>query len=150
MAKKKIQKPARRQAGRAKRRPAKNAAKARKFKAAAIKRRSKLVSQKPARRQAGKTAKKSAPAAKLSPKLQRRLDDQNKKAETLMERGRMRGFVTYDEILKAFPTIESDVMFLEELYDKFQTARIDVLEGGGMLEITEEEPVKGYSPNPYP
>ena len=57
----------------------------------------------------------------------------------------MRGFVTYDEILKAFPTIESDVMFLEELYDKFQTARIDVLEGGGMLEITEEEPIKGYS-----
>ena len=57
----------------------------------------------------------------------------------------MRGFVTYDEILKAFPTIESDVMFLEELYDKFQTARIDVLEGGGMVEITEEEHVKGYA-----
>src|SRR3989344_3533384 len=122
----------------AKRRPAKNAAKAKKFKAAASKRRAKLVPKK-------KSAKKAAPAAKLSPKLQRRLDDQNKKAEGLMERGRMRGFVTYDEILKAFPTIESDVMFLEELYDKFQTARIDVLEGGGMLEITEEEPVKGYS-----
>src|SRR3989344_2831785 len=122
----------------AKRRPAKNAAKAKKFKAAASKRRAKLVPKK-------KSAKKAAPAAKLSPKLQRRLDDQNKKAEGLMERGRMRGFVTYDEILKAFPTIESDVMFLEELYDKFQTARIDVLEGGGMLEITEEEPIKGYS-----
>src|SRR3989344_3934185 len=122
----------------AKRRPAKNAAKAKKFKAAASKRRAKLVPKK-------KSAKKAAPAAKLSPKLQRRLDDQNKKAEGLMERGRMRGFVTYDEILKAFPTIESDVMFLEELYDKFQTARIDVLEGGGMLEITEEEPIKGYA-----
>src|SRR3989344_532128 len=92
-------------------------------------------------RRAGKqkSSKKTAPAAKLSPKLQRRLDEANKKAETLMERGRQRGFVTYDEILKAFPTIESDVMFLEELYDKFQTAHIDVLEGGGMLEITEEE-----------
>ena len=98
-------------------------------------------------RRAGKqkSSKKTAPAAKLSPKLQRRLDEANKKAETLMERGRQRGFVTYDEILKAFPTIESDVMFLEELYDKFQTAHIDVLEGGGMLEITEEEPLKGYS-----
>jgi len=123
----------------AKRRPAKNAAKAKKFKKAAASRRAKLAPKKK------KASKKAAPAAKLSPKLQRRLDDQNKKAEGLMERGRMRGFVTYDEILKAFPTIESDVMFLEELYDKFQTARIDVLEGGGMLEITEEEPIKGYS-----
>ena len=61
-----------------------------------------------------------------------------------MERGRMRGFVTYDEILKAFPTIESDVNFLEELYDKFQTAHIDVLEGGGMLDVSEAEPEKGY------
>src|SRR3989344_4820716 len=121
----------------AKRRPVKNAAKAKKFKAAAIKRRAKLVSK--------KKAKKAAPIVKISPKLRRRIDEQNKKAETLMERGRQRGFVTYDEILKAFPTIESDMSFLEELYDKFQTARIDVLEGGGMLEITEEEPVKGYS-----
>ena len=140
MAKKSNKKPARRQAGKTKRRPVKkNAAKAKKFKKAAASRRAKLAPKKK------KASKKSAPAVKLSPKLQRRLDDQNKKAETLMERGRMRGFVTYDEILKAFPTIESDVTFLEELYDKFQTARIDVLEGGGMLEITEEEPVKGYS-----
>ena len=62
-----------------------------------------------------------------------------------MARGRERGFVTYDEILKAFPTIESDVLFLEELYDKFSTARIDVLEGGGMLELHEEPPEKGYA-----
>ncbi len=120
------------------RRPAKGAVKAKKFKAAAQKRRAKLAPKKK------KALKKAAPA-KVSPKVQRRVDDQNKKAETLMERGRQRGFVTYDEILKAFPTIESDVNFLEELYEKFSTARIDVLEGGGMLELTEEEPVKGYS-----
>jgi len=47
-----------------------------------------------------------------------------------MVRGRQRGFVTYDEILKSFPTIESDVMFLEDMYEKFSTAGIDVLEGG--------------------
>ncbi len=121
------------------RRVAKNAAKAKKFKAAAKSRRAKLAPKKK------KLAKKAAPAAKVSPKNQRRVDDANRKAETLMERGRQRGFVTYDEILKAFPTIESDVNFLEELYDKFQTAHIDVLEGGGMLELTEEDPVKGYS-----
>jgi len=141
MAKKKVSKK------RAKRRSTKNVVKVRKFKKAAAGRRAKLAPKKnlPAGRQGKLKSKKSAPVVKLSPKLQKRIDDQNKKAETLMERGRMRGFVTYDEILKAFPTIESDVMFLEELYDKFQTARIDVLEGGGMLEITEEEPVKGYA-----
>ncbi len=138
MAKKKSKKPAHRKAGKAKKRPTKNAVKAKKFKAAASKRRAKLIPK-------GKKAKKAAPVVKVSPKLQKRIDEANKKAETLMERGRMRGFVTYDEILKAFPTIESDVNFLEELYEKFSTARIDVLEGGGMLEITEEDPVKGYA-----
>ncbi len=127
----------------AKRRP-KNAARARKFRAAALKRRAKLAPKKAtakSRRKVGTPTKASG----LSPKLQKRLDDANKKAEVLMERGRQRGFVTYDEILKAFPTIESDMTFLEALYDKFQTAHIDVLEGGGMLEITEEEPIKGYA-----
>ncbi len=125
------------------RRSIKNAVKAKKFKKAALKRRAKLL---PAGRQARqrKTVKKALIPVKLSPKMQKRLDEANRKAETLMERGRQRGFVTYDEILKAFPTIESDVMFLEELYDKFQTAHIDVLEGGGMLDVSEAEPEKGY------
>ncbi|HEV7449230.1 MAG TPA: sigma-70 family RNA polymerase sigma factor, partial [Candidatus Paceibacterota bacterium] len=53
--------------------------------------------------------------------------------------------VTYDEILKSFPSVEDDVMFLEELYEKFSTAGIDVLEGGGLLEVAEEPTEKGYS-----
>ncbi len=124
----------------AQRRPAKSkagAAKAKKFKKAAQSRRAKLIPK--------KKVKKAAPAPKVSPKAQKKADEANKKAETLMERGRMRGFVTYDEILKAFPTIEGDVMFLEELYEKFATAHIDVLEGGGMLDINEAEAEKGYS-----
>ena len=55
------------------------------------------------------------------------------KAKEIMERGRTRGYVTYDEILKVFPNIENDVSFLEELYERFATASIDVLESGGML-----------------
>jgi RNA polymerase primary sigma factor len=62
-----------------------------------------------------------------------------------MERGRQRGFVTYDEILKSFPNVEEDVMFLEDLYEKFSTAGIDVLEGGGLLEVEPEPLEKGYS-----
>jgi RNA polymerase primary sigma factor len=114
-------------------------AKARKFRAAAAKRRSKFATK--------KKVKKGAPASalKISPKITKKIEEQNRKAEALMARGRERGFITYDEILKSFPNIETDVMFLEELYDKFSTARIDVLEGGGMLEITEEPVEKGYS-----
>jgi RNA polymerase primary sigma factor len=69
------------------------------------------------------------------------------KAEQLIAKGRERGFVTYDEILKEIPNVEQDIVFLDELYTKFTTAGIDVLEGGGLLDvITETEPApKKYS-----
>ena len=115
---------------------------AKKLRAAAAKRRAKTAPKK------AKKAIKKVPAKKeaiLSPRAQKKFDEQSKKIEALMAGGRQRGFVTYDEILKSFPTIESDLMLLEELYDKFQTAHIDVLEGGGMLEVTEDVVEKGYS-----
>jgi RNA polymerase primary sigma factor len=117
------------------------AAKAKKFRLAAAKRRAKAAPKKAQKKT------KAAPAVKLSPKLQKKLDDLNKKAEALMASGRQRGFVTYDEILKSFPNIETDVLFLEELYERFASAKIDVLEGGGMLEITDEASEKGYARN---
>lgn len=52
----------------------------------------------------------------------------------LIIKGKERGYVTYDEILKEFPTIEEDILFLEELYDRLSVAGIDILEGGGLLE----------------
>ena len=64
------------------------------------------------------------------------------KAEKLITKGRDRGFVTYDEILKEFPEIENDIMFLDELYTKFSTAGVDVLEGGGLLEVEDLNPKK--------
>jgi RNA polymerase primary sigma factor len=57
-----------------------------------------------------------------------------KKENKLLAKGRQRGFVTYDEILKEFPSIETDIVFLDEMYEKFSIANIDVLESGGMLE----------------
>jgi RNA polymerase primary sigma factor len=114
--------------------------KAKNFKKAAAARRAKLAPKK-------KAVKKAAPvkSSVMSPKAAKKAEEQGKKAESLMVRGRQRGFVTYDEILKAFPQVEEDVMFLEELYEKFSTAGIDVLEGGGLLEIAEEPVEKGYS-----
>ena len=59
-------------------------------------------------------------------------------AETLIEKGKERGYVTYSEILKSFPHIEDDVNFLELLYERFTIAGVDVLEGG-MLEDAADE-----------
>ncbi|MEJ0054130.1 MAG: sigma-70 family RNA polymerase sigma factor [bacterium] len=60
------------------------------------------------------------------------------KAEALIVKGRERGYITYSEILKAFPTIEEDVSFLDSLYERFATIGIDILEGG-MLEDHADE-----------
>ncbi len=59
-------------------------------------------------------------------------------AELLIEKGKERGYVTYSEILKSFPHVEEDVNFLEELYERFAIAGVDVLEGG-MLEDAADE-----------
>jgi RNA polymerase primary sigma factor len=66
------------------------------------------------------------------------------KANRLIAKGRERGFITYDEILKEFPKVEDDVIFLDDLYNKLVVAGIDVLEGGGMLEVDDEQ-LKKYS-----
>ena len=55
------------------------------------------------------------------------------KAAELMQLGRERGYVTYDELLRSFPEIEKDIEFLDVLYARFATAGIDVLQSGGML-----------------
>jgi RNA polymerase primary sigma factor len=55
------------------------------------------------------------------------------KAAGLMQLGKERGYVTYDELLRAFPEIEKDVEFLDVLYERFSIAGIDVLQSGGML-----------------
>ncbi len=77
--------------------------------------------------------------------------DFESKANKLIQKGKDRGFVTYDEILKEFPQIENDVLFLDELYTKFTTANVDVLEGGGLLEVEDlshKKPASHLSRNP--
>lgn len=55
------------------------------------------------------------------------------KSSGLMKLGKERGYVTYDEILRAFPEIEKDIEFLDTMYERFGIAGIDVLQSGGML-----------------
>jgi RNA polymerase primary sigma factor len=114
------------------------ASRAKKFRAQAAKRRAHRAPKKALKKRVSEVAKSSS-------KLNKKIEEQTQKANELLSRGRARGFVTYDEILKSFPTIETDVLFLEELYEKFATAGIDVLEGGGMLEVKDEPQELGYS-----
>ena len=72
-------------------------------------------------KKAGKTIKKA--------------DRQEQGMSRLLSKGKERGYITYDEILKEFPTIEDDILFLDDLYEKLSVSGIDVLEGGGLLEI---------------
>lgn len=58
--------------------------------------------------------------------------------EELLVKGKERGFITYDEIIRYFPTIETDIIFLEELYEKMSAANIDVLEGGNLLDMDDD------------
>ncbi len=82
---------------------------------------------------------------KTKPKPANKKEDNVRKSDRLVNKGKERGFVTYDEILKEFPTIEDDIIFLEGLYEKFTTAGIDVLEGGGLLDV----PVEDLAPKKY-
>ena len=55
------------------------------------------------------------------------------RAAEITQLGKERGYVTYDEILRAFPEIENNIAFLDTLYERFHTAGIDVMKNDGLL-----------------
>ncbi|MCI5108586.1 MAG: sigma-70 family RNA polymerase sigma factor [Candidatus Pacebacteria bacterium] len=97
------------------------------------------------------TTKKKAPAKKKKKsvsKISKKAKEQEKKLQKILTLGKERGFITYDQILKEFPTIEDDVLFLDKIYEQFGEAGVDVLEGGGLLSgEVEEEKNKKYTYN---
>ncbi|MEK7610586.1 MAG: sigma-70 family RNA polymerase sigma factor [Patescibacteria group bacterium] len=87
--------------------------------------------------------KKKPPRSKKTtrkPVVKFKKDSREAKLERLLVKGRQRGFITFAELLAEFPTIENDLGFLEEIYDRFDQAGIDVLEDSDLLgEIDEQE-----------
>ncbi len=77
-------------------------------------------------------------AAKKPGTGSKKTEELNRLADELVAKGHKRGFITYDEILKTFPNIENDILFLDELYEKFTVAGIDVLEGGNLLNLDND------------
>ena len=60
------------------------------------------------------------------------------KVKSLISRGRQRGFITFSELLKEFPSIEYDVVFLESLYVQLEDGGVDILEEGSLLDDNKE------------
>lgn len=126
----------------------KKKAKKNKARKVSVKSRTKRGKAKKAKKVTKKVKKKVEKKKVLSKKGQ----EQEAKMGRLIVRGKERGFITYDEILKEFPTIETNIVFLDELYAKFEQAGVDVLEGGGLLEIPgadDDKKLYGKSDSAY-
>jgi len=76
-----------------------------------------------------KAPQKKKTGKPLSPKQL----EQEKKEKLLLQKGRERGYISYDEILREFPAIEEDIVFLENLLEKCNVASIEIIQGGNIL-----------------
>jgi RNA polymerase primary sigma factor len=77
---------------------------------------------------------------KVSHKEDKELEE---KIKELINRGKPRGFITYDEILMYFPRIEENIDLLDKIYDRLAIENIEILENMDLLtdrtEVTDEE-----------
>ena len=83
-------------------------------------------------------SKKSILKEKKLTGIAKKVEEFTRRSDELIEKGRKRGFVTYDEILKSFPNVENNILLLDELYEKLNVSGIDVLEGGNLLNLDND------------
>lgn len=84
--------------------------------------------------------KKSAPTkAEREEKKQEKETKRANAFEELLFRGRQRGFVTEDEIIHILPDIEQDLESLENLYEKFETSGVKVVDSSDMLKLETDK-----------
>src|SRR3990167_4833290 len=90
-----------------------------------------------------RSQKKKSIAPKTSTKkagIEKKVRKVESKFAAVLKRGRERGFVTYAEILYYFPTIEDDVLMLEDLYARFEKDSVEILESKEFID--EKKDVK--------
>lgn len=92
-----------------------------------------------------KTSALKKPEKIVPVKLDKRAQKMEDAVKRLISQGKQRGFVTFDGILKEFPNVEEDIDFLGDLYSRLEKAGVDVLEGGGLLDIAAEENARKYT-----
>jgi RNA polymerase primary sigma factor len=81
----------------------------------------------------------SAKAPKKSKKIQKDIIEE--KIKSLINKGKERSFVTEDEILYLFPDIEEDFDILEKIYERLETAGIELKSTSELWEENTEVPV---------
>lgn len=82
------------------------------------------------------TATKKAPTPKKV--IKKKISKEEALAQ-LVEKGKNRRFVTYDEILISFPEVEADILFLDEIYQALEGAGVTISEGVNLLAMEGEE-----------
>lgn len=99
----------------------------------------KLVKKKIKKPKKSKVKKQKLPKSKKETKAEAKVRLNEEALAELIERGRPRGFVTDNEILYYFPTIEESLEFLEEVYNRLEKANIKVIETSGLIDLGKEE-----------
>jgi RNA polymerase primary sigma factor len=115
------------------------------------KKHTKRPAKKPARRPLGKKtsrpiSSREARQANAKPTKKRKLnippellEEYEKNLAELILRGRGRGFVTDAEVLNYFPSIEKNLAFLEEVYDRLDKDGIRVSESSSLVKHVDRE-----------
>jgi len=67
------------------------------------------------------------------------MSDKSKSIKYLVKKGRDQGFLTQEDLLDVFPTIEEDIDLLDEIFEKLQKNEIEVLEPEEDIEAQEKE-----------
>jgi len=62
-----------------------------------------------------------------------------KEVQHLIKKGKEQGFVTHQELLKAMPNIEDDLILLDEIYSLFMEIGVEVLDTKDALAADDEE-----------
>lgn len=96
----------------------------------------KIKKAKPSKKITKTTNKKSE--LKKQSTAEKKIIELEEKSDIIVEKGKKRGFITYDEIIKILPDIENNILFLDELYEKLSVSGIDVLEGGNLLDMEND------------
>jgi len=96
-----------------------------------------------------KVVKKKRPTKKPKPLSQKQQEKMQVLASELIKKGLKRRFITYDEILRTFPSIENHIMFLDDLYQQIDEAGVDILEAGTMLEMEGDPTAKSLLDSKY-
>ena len=100
-----------------------------------------VSNKKPLKKKAKKEAKPKKPLTKLEKAIKANQHGLNE----LIDRGKPRGFVTDNEILYYFPTIEENVDLLDEIYDRLEKAGIKVIETTALIDFSKNETEKELS-----